>query len=59
LIQDLVAVQAYIDKVCGDVVHHRVALGGFGDHQRDVVFTEQVDEGRIAEALVADLDRMA
>jgi len=52
-------VQAHVDEICGDVVHHGVALGGFGDHQRDVVFTEQVDEGCIAEALVADLDGMA
>lgn len=55
----LVAVQAHVDEVRGDVMHHRVALGGFGDHQRDVVFTEEIDERRIAKALVPDLHGVA
>ena len=58
LVELLVAVQARVDEVGGDVVRYGHA-GRVGDDERDVVLAQQRDEVGIEEALVADLDGMA
>jgi hypothetical protein len=52
-------VQADVDEVGGQVLEERPATGGIGDDEGDAMAAQQGDEGRVDEARVADLDRVA
>ncbi|PAV73138.1 hypothetical protein WR25_27075 [Diploscapter pachys] len=54
-----IAVQAQVDEIGRDFLDIRPFAGAVGDHQRDLVLAQQVDEGVAEEARMADLHGMA
>ncbi len=50
--------QAQVDEIRRDVVSHWPLARRFGDHQRNPIRTQQIDETLLEKALVPDLDRM-
>src|SRR6185503_9002403 len=58
-VEDLVAVKAHVHEVGRDLLHERPLAGRVGDHERDAMLAQEAQEGRVAEALVADLDGVA
>lgn len=58
-VQLLVAMQAQVHEVGGQFLDQWPLAGGIGHHQGYAVLAQQVDEGILHEALMADLYRMA
>src|SRR6266511_5399489 len=55
----LVAVQAHIHEIGGNVLDERPFASGVGDDERDPMLAQQCYECRIDEAWMTDLDRVA
>ena len=51
--------QPEIKKICGDVMRLWPARAGVGNDKRDVVLPQQIDESRIEERFIANLDRVS
>jgi len=58
-VQLLIAVQAQIKKIVGDILATGPFAGGVGHHQRDAIMAQHVREFRVHETGVADFNGVA